>query len=952
MHAHRVTETALFKTLRDREQSDGFEAAEVSSRVSLVVAEAWPVLQNVCRAFPLYTLHDPEHSYRVAENMARLIPTETLNQLNSIELSLFLYAAYLHDIGMAASQEEAYKWVDSDSYRDFLSSHEEWERTIQAARNAESEPSPKDPSGRSKRGDAKSHRRNIPLMRAQDVMFTDFLRLSHAKRSAEFVTNRYSASGKSENKIQISQVNYAEPVALVCRSHWEDVRTLRGEEYRRDRHIGRFPVNLQYCAIVLRLADLTDLDPERTPKVLLDFVLLDLKPQASPGRDQVEKSELKSAEEWAKHRAVLGYMITPEEIRIEAKCSHPVVQRGLHDWCEYIDTERRECGHLVRENRGDITAKYKLPLHNEVSKSFIESDGSYIYSDFKFQLDYDRIVSMLMGTELWGNPLLAVRELLQNALDACAHRQSLSQKMKIPYTPRIRFSVTWDEAERHQGPRGFGTFTLTCEDNGTGMDQHIIENYLMRLGRSYYSSAEFRQQNLDVFPISQFGLGIMSCFMLTNTIRIRTHRLNADMRKAEPLLVEVDSAERYVIIRPGQPQEGTTVSLIFTGDERRLPFRRDPRSRHFFHMMERHRLGPDEMFFEDHFRSHHAFMMIEGLHHAIESLAIHLDIPIEISHGEAHETKVEPGRFSVPDIDRSQLPCMKDRFEEFNFEYTHADTGGLAGKFRFLLPLDQKGNPCLACKVDPVFKMFVDRDLLLTTIDYKRGPSFKTPGKDDKNEERKKDEEWYADEVRGVYRATYGTRPPASKERYGDGIDSEVFEAVRSQLRWSQDGLLVGELDESQKERKEGKEQPQEQGVSKDLFRLFSVPNLNAADIDIRGPWRVSLNVQRTRFLVGQESVGEFEHRMYALAAEMWARITAQLLAKPCSRSAVERLLRELYEKSDGQMEAALKARLPEPVGSSRAFAARFAVQATRTATATGSRGGSARGRKTAKSKA
>lgn len=73
MTGHRVTETDLFRRLVTQEAKDGFEAAQISSRVNLVLEEAWPVLQQVSRAFPLYTLHDPEHSYRVAQNMARLL---------------------------------------------------------------------------------------------------------------------------------------------------------------------------------------------------------------------------------------------------------------------------------------------------------------------------------------------------------------------------------------------------------------------------------------------------------------------------------------------------------------------------------------------------------------------------------------------------------------------------------------------------------------------------------------------------------------------------------------------------------------------------------------------------------------------------------------------------------------------------------------------------------------
>jgi hypothetical protein len=333
------------------------------------------------------------------------------------------------------------------------------------------------------------------------------------------------------------------------------VTLLKDRDFRRDAHIGRFSVNLQYCAVILRLADLSDLDPERTPKVLLDFIMLDLQ-APDPEEGVVPEARAKSAEEWAKHRAVLGYKITPDEIRIEAKCAHPAIQRGLNEWCDYIDSERRDCRLIVHDNRQEITDKYALDLANDVRKDFIQSDGSYIYADFKFQLDYDRIVSLLMGTELWGDSAVVFRELLQNALDACYHRKALSARLGLTYTPQIRFCT------KHQWDGAKDEMIVVCEDNGAGMDQHIVENFLMRIGRSYYHSPEFRQQNLDFQPIGQFGLGVMSYFMLADSLRIDTQRFESTGSRKQPLFVEVNSAGRYVVIRPSSEQrEGTSVTL-------------------------------------------------------------------------------------------------------------------------------------------------------------------------------------------------------------------------------------------------------------------------------------------------------------------------------------------------------------------------------------------------------
>jgi len=443
MPGHRVTETQLFKLMKKREAKDGFEASEISSQVAQIVAEIWPVLQQVCRSFPQYTLHDPDHSFRVAQNMARLIPESTLADLNSIELSILLYAAYLHDIGMASSQEEFYKWLSLPEYQAFLVSHERW---AIAARRIERGPDIEDfyrRDHRMRRREPKSaapEARTLELRKLQDVMYTDFLRESHAARGAAFAVQHFGSNGKSDHKIRAGEVNYSEQVALVCKSHWENAMSLKSDEYRRDGYVGMFPVNLQYCAVILRLADLIELDPDRTPRVLLDFILLDLE-HPRPEEDLVKAARVKSAEEWAKHRAVLGYKVSPGEIRIEAKCSHPAIQRGLREWCDYIDRERRDCRLIVHDNRREIADKYQLQLDSEVRPDYIESDGSYFYSDFKFQLDYERIVDLLMGTELWGDPAVILRELLQNAIDACHHRAALSKQRHWPYFPRIVFRI-------------------------------------------------------------------------------------------------------------------------------------------------------------------------------------------------------------------------------------------------------------------------------------------------------------------------------------------------------------------------------------------------------------------------------------------------------------------------------------------------------------------------------
>jgi hypothetical protein len=885
---HRITETKLFKLLHKREKADGFEASEISSVVNNIIADSYPILQQVSRSFPLYTLHDPEHGFRVAENITRLIPKRTLSILNSIELSILLYSAYFHDIGMASSQEEFYKWIESDNYQTFMSSNEQWynelHRIERIQRHKEYEKEYKEshkekPTKAKKK--TKASQPPIEYRRIQDIAYTEYLRINHAKRGAEYVNEQFGSNGKSNSKIQIGEVNYAEYVALVCKSHWENANALRNEDYRRDLYIRQLNVNLQYCCIILRLADLIDLDPDRTPKVLQDFIFDDI--HQANSNSEVKHSVKLSADEWAKHRAVLGYKITPDEIRIEAKCSHPAIQKGLNDWCNYIDTERRSCRLILQENTKDITGTYHLELVNEVRTDFIKSDGTYIYTDFKFQLDYDRIVNLLMGTELWGDEMVVFRELLQNSIDACYHRKALSDKLKIPYTPEIIFSSSYDEKNNQ--------LSISCTDNGIGMTKHIVETYLMHIGRSYYNSHEFRSRDFGLYPISQFGLGIMSCFMVTNKIKIDTQYTGDNLIKDDPLSVEIDSKGKYVVLRSLKKDvDGTTVSLIFKD----IYGGRDEK---FF---------DDEMFMKgkhgkNHPHYHHLFYSWEQI---IQHYAIHIGIPIKFHYNDEREDRIIKAKdFAVPDPLWFENRCLAANHKEFIFSFDYDETNGLAGIFRFLLPYDTNGNLSFVTLIDSKFKIFIDSDGDLgASSPFYQDNSLKVKleiekeKKENKNSDDDTDYDWDVAEIRGVYRDRFKQKPPEGSSYEG------LLELIERSFTWTQDGLKVDLIDSHSKQKDESEDEIKNRT---NIFQFVPVPGLNAADIDIRRDWRTNLNVQRTDF-VRDKSLDSFIERYNDLAAKMWLKII-ETEGSFSNKDSKTKFINTLIELSDWKLERHIK---------------------------------------------
>lgn len=151
-----------------------------------------------------------------------------------------------------------------------------------------------------------------------------------------------------------------------------------------------------------------------------------------------------------------------------------------------------------------------------VELSITYDDIKYkIKDDTQITLDQANILQLLTGVKLYQNPYACLRELYQNSLDAC--RRRLCATDNRINRGRIAFGIKKEE--------GKGTY-LYCQDNGVGMDEYVIENYLLRIGNSYYKSDDFQKERIsmstDFVPISQFGIGIISCFMIASSIEVIT----------------------------------------------------------------------------------------------------------------------------------------------------------------------------------------------------------------------------------------------------------------------------------------------------------------------------------------------------------------------------------------------------------------------------------------------
>ncbi|MDQ3743963.1 MAG: ATP-binding protein, partial [Acidobacteriota bacterium] len=511
----RLERTVLFETLQTREDETR-TGHEISERVRAVVGHVAPLLERVPEKMPEFTLHDPNHGAKVVALMAQFLPADTLARLNVVELSILIYAAYLHDLGMTCSTDEREEAVRGDAeFARQLAADET--RSLRLQRLKEE-------------GD---HRAATAV---EDQVFTEYLRRTHVRRSARFIEETLSGEEESALAISWQGTPYSRWVRTVCDSHELPVSRLRDTKtWPRDALVRNLRVNVQYLSLVLRLADILDLDPERTPKVLLDFI---------------NPKDPTSVREWHKHRSVIGWEITPERIRFEAECTHPVYERALREFLDWIEVERQDSVLLASSYRDELSGVYRFDLTEPVTKDRVRSDGTYIYSDLKFNIDYQRVLNLLMGERLYGSPVVALRELLQNSVDAVRLRQALCERDGEPFEPHIAVKLEGD--------------TLVVEDNGVGMDEHIVKNYFMQVGRSYYRSAEFRARQLDIDPVSEFGIGILSVFMVAHACEVESRRHPDDpLNPQPPVRIEIPTAYDYFVQRhTDRTHIGTTIKLF------------------------------------------------------------------------------------------------------------------------------------------------------------------------------------------------------------------------------------------------------------------------------------------------------------------------------------------------------------------------------------------------------
>jgi len=482
----------------------GPDAGEVRATVTLCLKAASEILDKAETAAKDFTLHDSDHSFRVAENMVKIVPKATLDGLSFYELAFLLLSAYLHDIGMHPDRSRItahYEFLLSAAEglltdREALEFQEWLDRQADAVVIPLCKVSP-----------------TIDQLRKARELITYYCRARHNDWSADWIKGNlapYPLAG---------YIGWLDDLITLCKSHHEGYKDLLGDKFD-PRLVGPDVIHLRYLAAVLRVADILDVDPERTPGIILRH------------RNIADKSVIY----WHKDQH-LRLDISASEIGAYARPTDARLHKAIDETVDAIDAELETCfsvnvektfANLPSSLNRKLVHSWTLP--RACLRNIAPKDGAYEYVNGAFRPDTNKLLQLLSGVELYGSELAASRELLQNAFDAIqiqmglerlGHSDALDQHYLAHLTQIHEVALSLDVVD--------GEVWLTCTDTGAGMSKKIIEGYLLVSGsRRPPETIELaRRCNRAGFSLettAEFGIGVLSYFMLADRIVIRTVR--------------------------------------------------------------------------------------------------------------------------------------------------------------------------------------------------------------------------------------------------------------------------------------------------------------------------------------------------------------------------------------------------------------------------------------------
>ena len=389
----------------------------------------------------------------------------------------------------------------------------------------------------------------------KDVVF-EILRKIHAESAEKLAFTSFDYKETSLYLIEDSEIRlaYGRIIGEIAHSHWWGISEI---ENKFKETIGTPPwaastnwtVNPLKIACILRSADAAHLDARRAPIFIRTF----------------RKLNSTSETHWDFQEKLLKPYLKDDALIFTSGQSFPFSEAP--SWWVCLDTLKMVDGELrgidallsdIGEQRFSAKRVSGVDHPGRLSK-YIKTEHWHPVNATVQITDIPRIIKSVGGEELYGaDPTVPIRELIQNASDAIRARRVYEDQ--APDYGSVDLFL--EQAEDNHW--------LHISDNGTGMSEHVLTNYLLDFGRSFWSSSRAQEEfpglaSSNFKATGKYGIGFFSAFMIAEKIIIKTRHV--DKAKSDTIVLEFGCGlHDRPILRPASIGEysrdgGTTISL-------------------------------------------------------------------------------------------------------------------------------------------------------------------------------------------------------------------------------------------------------------------------------------------------------------------------------------------------------------------------------------------------------
>ena len=472
------------------------------------------LLKDVVIQYPHFSMHDASHAEAVIAKMEMLLG-DRVRTLSPTDTWLLLHAAYAHDLGMVVQWKDIEaRWKD-ENFQDELArletlQDEDLRKAVQFVRSAH---------------DLKVEN-TWPLQASKYVRLINaaLFRGRHAQMSQEYIKPPAGELGLDLGHNDMIQPRLVKLLGQICMLHTAPLERVLALDYQTNGYDSDY-AHPRFVAMMLRLGDLLDIDNGRFNTGAI-AVAGGLPKTSQPHYD--------------KHEATTHLLVTPREIRFRSDCPDNAAYLEARTFVSWLEQEVNfltiHWARIVPEDLGGYAPRFddKELLIQGVP----DIEG---VAGLRLTISQEKAFQLIEGANIYNDPLVFLREVLQNAMDAsklqlwkdlCADTypvwmgpmdeirlqalQPYDVKSEIYQNYPIRIELSAIDADRVQ---------IQIIDRGTGISVESFKR-MCNVGESNAGSdrlrAILRKMPNWLHPTAGFGIGLQSIFLVADQFTIDT----------------------------------------------------------------------------------------------------------------------------------------------------------------------------------------------------------------------------------------------------------------------------------------------------------------------------------------------------------------------------------------------------------------------------------------------